>query len=807
MLFLELHLNNYTQDIERIKSLLSYAVMDSPAEEYYDTLNSLVSTICNTPIALISFIDNRRQWYKSKIGMDITELPVEESICQYTLSEPDILEITDTLEDIRLSKNSFVQAENGIRFYAGVPLRSKDGHAIGSVCAADFKPQYLSEMQRQALRDVGKLVMINLEAKRQNERMEKELKSMLSEKIEEAEKQLQIQDKVYNNLLRAISQSNAMAEFSIDGTILSLNQSFTALFGYEQEELIGQNHALLLPESNQEEQQAFWKKLASGEPYSGKFQRKTKSGNLIWIQASYSPVIDTEGNISRITHLLVDITNDVLSVNALEELSRQKDHFIANVSHELRSPIHAILGFSDLLLEQEENSVRYRQLLAIKTAGDSLLYLVNGILDLSKIESGIFRFDSAAFKLEEIIENVFSILQVKADKKQIHFEYKLSPAIPEVVVGDKYRLSQVLINLLDNALKFTEHGTVKLVVSLEHKDTEKVSMEFTVSDTGIGIPPNKLESIFERFAQAEENTYEKYGGSGLGLNICKLLVEKQGGNIFARSTENKGTEFIFNLSFGISENNEADNSLYPSKAYGNVEAKILMCEDNEMNRFLARQSFLETKFELDIAEDGAAGVTLFKQKNYDLVLMDIQMPEMNGYETTRVIREELQSSVPIIALSAHFLFKEKEKCLDIGMNDYLSKPFRKAELFEKIAYWLSHTPIQPEPVNGNFSLDLLREASGGDSDFEKIMLELFLTDSGEAMQRILHAYEQEDFAQIAKEAHKLRSSFGMLGMDLSVLNNLEQQSETNYLTKNIQLLENQLKINHKKIEGLLKKNT
>lgn len=737
--------------------------------------------------------------------MDITELPVEETICQYTLSEPDILEITDTLEDIRLSKNSFVQAENGIRFYAGVPLRSKDGHAIGSVCAADFKPQYLSEMQRQALRDVGKLVMINLEAKRQNERMEEELKSMLSEKMEEAEKQLQIQDKVYNNLLRAISQSNAVAEFTIDGTILSMNKSFADLIGYSPEELIGQNHALLLPESDPEGQLTFWKKLAAGEPYSGKFRRKTKNGDIIWIQASYSPVIDTEGNITRITHLLVDITNDVLSINTLEDLSRQKDHFIANISHELRSPIHAILGFSELLLEQEKDTSRSKQLRAIKVAGDSLLYLVNGILDLSKIESGLFQFDSANFKLDETIENVFSFLQVKADKKQVQFEYELNPNIPEVLIGDKYRLSQVLVNLLDNALKFTEHGHVKLAVSLKESDPENVTLTFTVSDTGIGIPSNKLESIFERFTQAEENTSQKYGGTGLGLNICKLLVEKQGGSILARSTENVGTEFIFELSFGIAEKEESEKISNDSAEYHKIRGRILMCEDNEMNRYLAQQLFSGTELELDMAENGVEGIRLFKEKVYDLVLMDIQMPEMNGYEATRIIRNELKSPIPIIALTAHFIFKEKENCLSLGMNDYLSKPFRKAELFEKIVYWMNYQHEQNESFEDRLSLELLHEASGGDREFEKQMLELFLTNSEEALQLIQTAYDHGEFTRIPKEAHKLRSSFGLLGMDLTILDRLEKESETNYLAKNIQLLEKQLKNNCEKIENLLKK--
>ncbi len=801
-----LRLDNYIKDINRIKSLLAYAVIDTPSEEFYDTLNSLVSTICNTPIALISFIDDRRQWYKSKIGMDMVELPVEETICQYTLKEPDILEITDTLQDDRLTENPHVQAENGIRFYAGVSLRAKDGYAIGSVCAADFKPQQLSEMQRQALRDVAKIVMLHLEAKRQNEEMEHELRTVLTEKIELSEKQLQVQDKVYNSLLQAISQSNAVIEFSVDGTILSVNNQLADMLGYSPEELVGQKHSLLLKQDlNPEEQDYFWKKLAAGEPFLGKLKRKNKQGDTIWVQSSYSPVIDLDGNITKITNISIDITNDIKAVDALEELSIQKDHFIANISHELRSPIHAILGFTELLLEKETDNSKTKQLQSVKNAGDSLLYLVNGILDLSKIEAGLFQFDSAVFNLDDTVENVFSILQVKADQKQLQFGYTIDPKIPDHLLGDKHRLSQILINLVDNALKFTQDGEVKLSVELKKKRRKQTELIFRVSDTGIGIPEDKLESIFGRFTQAEENTTRKYGGTGLGLNICKLLVERQGGTIFATSETGKGTEFTFELAFDIAEEQQETESSGATDDYTQLRGRILMCEDNQINRFFAQQLFSDTLVELDIAEDGKAGIELFQQKTYDLVLMDIQMPEMDGYQATEFIRNELHSPTPIIALTAHSIVKEKETCLEIGMNDYLSKPFRKAELFDKIKFWVPQENMESTVVAPvQFSLAILKEASGGNEAFEKQMLELFLINSQESLNLISAAREHSDYTAISREAHKLKTSFGMFGMDTSTLDQLEKHTESIDLMTTIQKLGNQLNEIHSHIHNLLK---
>lgn len=800
-------LNNYIHDINRIQSLLAYSVIDTPSEEFYDTLNSLVSTICNTPISLISFIDGERQWYKSKIGIEEDEIPVEETICQYSLLEDDILEIPDTLNDIRLVDNPSVQVENGIRFYAGISLRAENGHAIGSVCAADFKPQQLSDMQKQSLRDIAKMIMIHLEAKKRNEEMERELKHVLNEKIESSQKQIQTQEKVYNNLLDAISQSNAIIEFSKDGTILNLNTRFAEMMGYSVEELIGQKHAVFLTESLYEKDDFLWEQLATGKPYTGKFKRKNKEGKAIWIQASYSPVIDLSGEITKITNISIDITNDISAIDALEELSNQKDNFIANISHELRSPIHAIIGFTDLLIEKESDPSKQKQLQSVKTAGDTLLYLVNGILDLSKIEAGLFQFDLMDFNLSDTVENVFSILGGKAAQKKVKFSYEIASDIPSLVHGDHHRLGQILINLLDNALKFTFEGEVKLLVSANWQSKKQVELTFTISDTGIGIPEEKLESVFGRFTQAEEHTTRKYGGTGLGLNICKLLVEKQGGTITVKSEVGVNTQFIFNLLFEVPEKQELTKQNTSLVDYRFLAGKVLMCEDNEANRMLAQQLFAATNIELDMAENGKTGIELLQQKTYDLILMDVQMPEMDGYQTTDYIRNKLQSSIPIIALTAHSIMKEKEKCLAMGMNDYLSKPFRKDELFDKIHQWLNNEKQLMDDHEVAFSLDILREASMGNIEFENHLLNLFIEQSANGLEEIKNWQLQKEWDSISRMAHQLKSSFGMLGMDTSILDLLERKVDPSEYPKQIKALENQIELAHRHIHTLIDQKT
>ncbi len=800
-------MNDYIKDIDRLKALLAYSVIDTPSEEFYDTLNSLVANICNAPISLISFIDEDRQWYKSKIGMDIDELPVEETICQYTLLEDDILEIQDTLNDERLVDNPSVQTENGIRFYAGISLRSPKGYAIGSVCAADFKPQQLSEMQKQTLRDVAKMVMIHLETKKRNEEMESELRDILTEKIQSSERQIQIQERVYNNLFEAISQSNAIIEFSVDGTILNLNERFAEMMGYSVEELIDQKHTLLLTESLTENNDFVWEKIAAGQPYSGKFRRRKKDGKTIWIQASYSPVIDLKGKVTRITNISIDITNDILAINSLEALSSQKDNFIANISHELRSPIHAILGFTELLMEEENNGQKKKQLQSVKTAGDTLLYLVNGILDLSKIEAGLFQFDLRDFNLRDTIENVFSILSGKAHQKKLSFTYEIAPNVPAVLNGDPHRLEQVLINLLDNALKFTTEGAVKLHISAETENPGTATLTFVVSDTGIGIPEDKLESVFGRFTQAEENTTRKFGGTGLGLNICKLLVEKQGGSISVDSKFGEYTRFTFQLTYEVSEKQESAEIVVSAKDYSTLTGKILMCEDNEANRILAQHLFESTNIELDMAENGKIGIEMFGQKKYDVILMDIQMPEMDGYQATAYIRTELRSETPIVALTAHSIAREKEKCLAAGMNDYLSKPFKKSELFDLISPWLKREGALSEKEDFAFSLEIIREASMGNISFENQMLNLFLEQSAESLEKLKHFYIEQDWDSISKQAHQLKSTFGMFLMDTGILDKIEKRTDHAELDKQLEQLEKQIVLANEHIQQLIIRNT
>ena len=801
-------------DIERLKALLSYDIMDTPTEENFDNLAKLVSIICDTPAALISFIDDKRQWYKAKVGTTDSEVPYEETICQYVIVDGNMLEIPNTLEDQRLTNNPHVHKENGVRFYIGVPLVSDNGHTIGTVCTFDGVSKKLSEEQKAALNIIANQTMYLLNVSKKNNDLTQEVKNILEQKIQEAEQTIKTTEAAYNKLFRAIDNSNAVIEFSPKGIIEYVNNSFLEIIGYSREELVGQHHQILLDEKDKKINTEFWASLNKGKFQSGRFKRKHKSGVPVWIQASYSPILNADNEVVKVTKIAQNITVEIHAQQALEkaksladELNIQKDHFIANISHEIRTPINAVLGFTDLLLDEETDQKKLNYLKSVKTSGDNLLYLINDILDLSKIEAGIFQVDANPYNLCETIENVFSVLALKAEQKKLIFNNQIAKNVPEYIIGDKNRLTQILINLLGNAIKFTFEGNVKLNVSLENNHT----LLFKVSDTGIGIPEDKQQSIFERFSQAQEDTSRQFGGSGLGLNISKILVEKQRGTIHVESILGKGSTFSFTLPFIVHSEIEGKTLLQQKTYTANNAVSILMCEDNEMNQNLMKAVFLNTPHQLDIASNGNKGLKLLSENEYDLILMDIQMPELDGYETATVIREELQLNIPIIAITAHSTLKERERCLSAGMNDYISKPFKKEELLEKIDFWTfgkkgkNETPETKKnsPVTSYISLDYLEEMSANDNSFLKEMLGLFQKQSADNFNLLHDHLSANDFESVKKVAHKLKSSFSLIGADLSILDSIETKTESKEIPLYIQNLKNQLNNINNEINQLL----
>ncbi len=796
-------------ELERLQSLLSYNILDTPKEEEFEGLVQLIAIICDVPTAIISLIDDKRQWYKAKIGIELDEVLLGDSFCQYTVVQDEILEITDTLLDERVNNNPYVTAEDGIRFYAGIPLRASDGHNIGTICVVDKMPKKLTEKQRKGLMLLTDQVMMLIEARRKNKRLGGELDAILLQKINDVQRKLLQKSVEFNELLHAIQLSNSVVEFSPEGKILKANEKFLNSVGYSLEELLGAHHAVLLNEEDKVVNNAFWQNLKNGNYKSGRVKRIAKDGSEVYLQASYNPILDIENQVVKVIKISQDITKETEAEQTIiqakllaERLNAQKDDFIANMSHELRTPIHAILGFTQLLMEQEVDHAKMNQLQIIKTAGDSLLYIINDILDLSKIESGAFLIDRSKFELQSLIKNVFSILHLKAHQKKINFNFEIDPEVPYQIVGDHNRLIQVLINLLGNAVKFTNQGGVHLHISVQ-ENAENKYLKFIVSDTGIGVPSDKLDLIFERYSQADESISQKYGGTGLGLNISKQLIEKQQGTITVESELGVGSKFIFLIPLikvQEAEINDIKQKIFNPEIH--KELRILICEDNELNQRYLKAIFTNSPFNVKLAFNGIIGIEAFEQDTFDLVMMDLQMPEMDGYQATKHIRETLKSDVPIIAMTANFLFNEKEKCLKNGMNDYLSKPFSKDELFNKIGQWSDFTYNTEYDLKTTFTKDnekiinlsTLEELSVGNENFMNELIGLFLRDGKIMYEQLESSCQNENWEVLKATAHKMKTSFGIVGADIGLLQTIEYAEKFTQpiLEPRIEMLKEQL---------------
>ncbi|SDW73999.1 ATP-binding protein [Flavobacterium degerlachei] len=419
----------------------------------------------------------------------------------------------------------------------------------------------------------------------------------------------------------------------------------------------------------------------------------------------YQPYYEADETISGVTIIAYDVTNQVLAKNELveskinaelktkiaEEAVKSKQQFLSNMSHEIRTPMNAIIGFTNVILKTQLDKSQTEYINAIKESGDALIILINDILDIAKVDAGKMTFDNAPFKLSKSISTILHLFEQKMKEKNLELIQECDPSIPKFLIGDPMRLRQIILNLMSNAIKFTSKGRISVKVSLLDEDSERVTIEFLITDTGIGVPEDRLAHIFNNFEQATKGTTSSYGGTGLGLAIVKQLVELQGGSIIASSEEGEGSTFGFTMSFEKPTSSQEDikEDISPILPFINNDStaervKVLVVEDMTLNQLLLKIILLDFGYDIDVADNGKIAIEKFQNNSYDIILMDLQMPEMNGFEATSYIREVLESKIPIIALTADVTTADVAKCKAVGMNDYISKPIDEKLLLSKI---------------------------------------------------------------------------------------------------------------------------
>jgi PAS domain S-box-containing protein len=787
---------------ERLETLRKYNILDTPPDRTLDEITFLASQICETPIALISLIDENRQWFKSKVGLDAMFSARRQSFCDHALNQHGALFVVpDAAKDDRFSSNPMVLGEPGIRFYAGAPLVAPNNATLGTLCVIDRAPRELIPAQQRSLQALARQVVSHLESQ-YHLRILKHTEKTLQSAFDRA--------------------AIGMALVSLEGRWLKVNDSLTQLLGYEPEELYEKTFQELTHPDDLEADLDQVKDLIEGKISGYRMKKRYfhKQGNVVWAELSVSLVKNEDGQPLYFSSQVQDITELKEALATQENLAaralsteRAKSDFLAIMSHEIRTPMNGVIGMATILAETNLDEAQRDCVETITTSGEALLAVINDILDFSKIESGKMTLERKKFNLQKCVEESLAVFGEGVRAKGLEAVFLIAPDVPQDLIGDPLRLRQILINLLGNAVKFTSKGEIVINVEVHEKSGQEYRLLFSVADTGIGISPEGQIKLFEAFQQVDTSTTRKYGGSGLGLTICKRLATLMGGEMWVESVVGQGSTFSFILpmtsasepmelplrsrttgllkiptilivdsnatsrkalesqlrnwrmvgtcastgqealdhlagrsfdlviiderlpDYGAQDLAQALAALRPvrlvlltsespvqnlalfqaqlrkplkasqlfsaiAKITGAVTLpssvsekifdsnlaqanplRILLAEDNLINQKVVLKMLAGFGYLADVVNNGRDALQAALGTPYDLILMDIQMPEMDGIQAANLIRAERNSSSPaMIALTAEALENDEQRFLKSGFDGYLSKPLQVSKL-------------------------------------------------------------------------------------------------------------------------------
>lgn len=668
------------------------------------------------------------------------------------------------------------------------------------------------------------LVMANIELAYQNEE---------KEKIEITNKELE----AFNtSIIQASQYARSLIEASLDplftvspeGKITDMNNATANITGKTRQEMLGTDFFDYFTEP-EKAREGYELIFANGSVAD--YPLTIRDHSLTDVLFNGSVYKDTQGNVLGVVVVARNITEQKLIEKELTEAKifaematiiaeeakdkaenatrlavdsvKSKQQFLSNMSHEIRTPMNAIIGFTKVVLKTELTAKQKEYLTAIKISGDALIVLINDILDLAKVDAGKMVFEAVPFRMALSIAAMLHLFETKIQEKNLELIKIYDKRIPELLSGDPVRLHQIILNLVSNAVKFTATGSITVSVTLVEQNENEVTLEFAVTDTGIGISESKIDRIFENFQQATSGTSRLYGGTGLGLAIVKQLVEQQGGTITVTSTPDIGSRFSFRLNFSktLTDAEAINEIIEPDTTAKSI--KVLVVEDIPLNQLLMKTLLDDFGFERDIAGNGKIAIEKMENNNYDIILMDLQMPEMNGFEATAYIRTVMKSSIPIIALTADVTTVDLAKCKAVGMNDYIAKPVDEKLLYSKIVGLMKKPEMELHHEKGgkikykSIDLGYLNQRTKSNPELMSEMITLYIEQTPPLLDAMNESLASRNWPTLQATIHKMIPSFSIVGINPDFVEKAKKvheyaraQQENDAITDLVQQIDN-----------------
>lgn len=568
-----------------------------------------------------------------------------------------------------------------------------------------------------------------------------------------------------------------LLEVAPSGIIIHANESFCEMSGFTCEELQGQDGGDLLLDADEKERMKVRNaSRIEGEEdvYELKVLNKNKETRY-WL-VSAAPLLDDEGCVQGSIGIHWDITQMkelelelIESKRKAEESSKAKAMFLANMSHEIRTPLNGIVGMAEQLAQSQLDADQRYFTDIMRSASSTLLSIINDVLDISKIESGKFSIETTTFNLNETIKRTLSIFGEKAKVSGISLDIDLMDDRGIMHLGDPHRLSQVLFNIVGNAIKFTQAGYVRVTSKLERGENDVCWVSFQIEDTGVGMDLAYLAKVFEAFSQEDASITRKFGGSGLGLSIARSIVQIMGGTIQIESEKGKGTKVSIRIPMRISNDKTKQDIVEMTDLQKSLKGlRVLAVEDNELNRMVLQVILKKCEVTVSMAHNGQEAIEMIQGNEFDIVLMDVQMPIVDGLEATKYIREELKLTTPIIGLSANAMREEVEICKQAGMNDYLVKPYSERSLVEVMKKWSLENQVveivEEEKFVETLDLSMLKQYVGNDDSVMKEVVRGYLEHLPPQLDRLELALVGLDVLALRHELHQLKASMEIIGV-------------------------------------------